>query len=420
MGQIGMSSTSTRGNIGTILAIRDYRIFWTGNFLSRCGVWVQRLAIAWLTWQLTQSPAWLGLIGFLSLFPFAALTPFSGAVADRFGIRRTAIVANSVSAMNAFLFATLTYSGVLTIELIVVLTLVHSISGSFSAPAFNSLIPDMVPVEVRSSAVAFNATAGHASTFIGAGIFGLVINLLDVSGTFVVNGATFLYFAYCLKLLNLPSVQKSTAPLHHLFQEMTEGIRMTVSNRALMSLYFTQIALHLLVAPHRDLLAGFAEDVFARGVDGLSILAGASGIGAVAGGVAMSMRGKMSGLITILNLSILLALVVILIFATTGIFWLAVGCTFFVGMAFVVNGTCMQTLLLNSTNRSNRGRIMALSIVLPAGLPALGALALGFLSDVYGLQVPLASASVLGLVIWVFGLRDVRRHASTLETPVEN
>jgi len=415
-----MTSSTPFGNISVILAIRDYRVFWTGNFLSRCGGWVQRLAIAWLTWELTHSPGWLGLIGFLSLFPIAALTPFAGAVADRFGIRRTAIAANSISAINAFVFAVATFTGVLSIELIVGLTLVHSCSNSFSAPAFNALIPDMVPVDIRSSAVAFNATAGHASTFIGAGLFGRVIGVFGISGTFIANGFLLINFVYCLNSLNLSSVEKSAAPLHRLFHEMKEGIQMTLSNRALMSLYFTQVALHLLLAPHRDLLAGFAEDVFARGPDGLSILAGASGIGAVFGGVAMSVRGKISGLITILNLSILLALAAVFVFAASGSYWIGVGCMFFVGAAFVINGSCMQTLLLNSTNKSNRGRIMALSIILPTGLPALGALALGFMSNFYGLQLPLASAALFGVVIWFFAMRDVSKHAEILETPVES
>tara|TARA_B100000315_G_scaffold258858_1_gene312473 strand:+ start:1702 stop:2961 length:1260 start_codon:yes stop_codon:yes gene_type:complete len=414
-----MTSSSAFGNIGAIMAIRDYRIFWTGNFLSRSGGWVQRLAIAWLTWELTHSPAWLGAIGFLSLFPIAALTPFSGAIADRFGIRRTAIIAETILAMNAFVFAVLTYTGMLTIELIVALTLVYSITASFAIPVFNSLIPDMVPVDIRSSAIAFNATAGHASTFIGAGLFGLVVSLFDIAGTFVLNGLSFLFFVYCLIILNLPAEQKSTEPIHRLLHEMTEGVQMTLSNKPLMALYYTQIALHLLMAPHRDLLAGFAEDVFSRGTDGLSMLAGASGIGAVVGGVAMSMRGKMSGLVTILNQSILLALAAIFIFAYSGVFWIAVVSLFFVGAAFVINGSCMQTLLLNTTEISNRGRIMALSIIPPTALPALGALLLGYISELYGLQLSLASASICGLFIWFFAVRHVNRHAARLETPVD-
>ena len=187
-----------------------------------------------------------------------------------------------------------------------------------------------------------------------------------------------------------------------------------------MALYFSQISLHLLLAPHRDLLAGFAEDVFSRGTEGLSILAGASGIGALVGGLAMSMRGKMSGLVKILNQSILLALTMIFIFAYAGIFWLAVLSMFFVGAAFVVNGSSMQILLLNCTLKSNRGRIMALSVIPPTALPALGALLLGYLSELYSLEISLISASICGFVIWIFAMWRVNRHAEQLETPVES
>ena len=70
-------------SIARALQNRNYRIYITGNGLSLVGSWMQRLAIGWLTWQLTESGTWLGLMAFADLFPSIVLGPLGGAIADR-------------------------------------------------------------------------------------------------------------------------------------------------------------------------------------------------------------------------------------------------------------------------------------------------------------------------------------------------
>jgi MFS family permease len=413
-----MEISSAINGIGSIMGIRDYRFLWIGNTVSRAGGWVQRMALMWITWELTRSPSWLGTIAFFSLFPMALLAPFAGAVADRFGIRRTAIIANCICGGNSLVLATLALSDLINVEMILALTMIHSISSAFTTPAFNSLIPEIVPADYRSSAVAFNATSGHATAFIGPAIFGIILAALGIGMAFIFNAASFFILVYCLVSLNMNKEEIKKAPFTLLWDETIEGIRITLGHIGLMSLYFTQITMHLLLAPHRDLLAGFSDLVFLRGAEGYSMLAGASGIGALAGGMIMSFRGRISGLVRILNQSNLMGTIAILLFSLTSNFMFALVCLLFTGMAFVMNGVCMQTLLLNTTNISNRGRIMALSIILPVGLPAVGSIALGYLAEIFGLQIPMAGAAILGGINWFFASRQVRRVSELLEKTV--
>src|SRR5882757_2639814 len=70
-------------NIVRALHNRNYRIYATGNFISLCGTWLQRIAVGWLAWQLTHSGTWLGLVSFADLFPTVILSPIAGTLADR-------------------------------------------------------------------------------------------------------------------------------------------------------------------------------------------------------------------------------------------------------------------------------------------------------------------------------------------------
>ena len=81
-----MADIAGIGAVGRVLKIHNYRNYTAGNFASQLGMWVQRIAVQWLTWQLTHSPAWLGIIAFADLFPSLIFSPVGGALAGRLGL----------------------------------------------------------------------------------------------------------------------------------------------------------------------------------------------------------------------------------------------------------------------------------------------------------------------------------------------
>jgi len=112
------------GGIGHALSARDYRIYWYAHVFSSHGVWMHRMAVGVLIFQLTDSPAWLGFIGFVYSLPLMLLGPIAGAIADRFGIRRTAIIAIVVTIALACLMAGLTLGRVMTPALLAAFVIV--------------------------------------------------------------------------------------------------------------------------------------------------------------------------------------------------------------------------------------------------------------------------------------------------------
>src|SRR3546814_16139493 len=76
---------SVVGCIGLALSHRMYRLDESGNAISTVGRWIFRTALAWLTWVLTESAAWLVVIAFADTIPMVVLSIFAGAVSDRIG-----------------------------------------------------------------------------------------------------------------------------------------------------------------------------------------------------------------------------------------------------------------------------------------------------------------------------------------------
>src|SRR5207248_8776704 len=104
------------GNVARAFAHRNYRIYVIGNSISLIGWWLERVAVGWLTWTLTHSGAWLGLISLADFLPVLFLAPFAGVLADRRDRVWTIRVTQWIGCVQASLLAILVVSDAMTIE----------------------------------------------------------------------------------------------------------------------------------------------------------------------------------------------------------------------------------------------------------------------------------------------------------------
>src|SRR5574337_1969966 len=94
-----------------VLRNRNYRLFWSGQWISLIGTWMQSVTQAWLLTRLTESPLALGFLGAAGSAPFLVLVLLGGLVSDRLDRRRVVIMTQSLSLLQALVIAALTLSG---------------------------------------------------------------------------------------------------------------------------------------------------------------------------------------------------------------------------------------------------------------------------------------------------------------------
>ena len=146
-----MINGSAFGGIGQALGNRNYRYYWIGTFVSILGFWIHKLALGRLTWELTASPFWLGIVGIAALIQSFILAPFAGAIADKFGMRIVASYAIILSGISAFLLGLLVYLGATSIEIVCAFTLVQGVALAFDLPARQGLVNFLVERNILSS-----------------------------------------------------------------------------------------------------------------------------------------------------------------------------------------------------------------------------------------------------------------------------
>ena len=401
------------------LSNRDFKLFSIGNVGSHIGTWIQRVAVGWLTWEMTRSGFWLGVVAFADLFPTVILAPFSGAVADRVHKLTATKVIQSVNLLQASLLAGFTLIGAMTVEILLVLVIFGGISVSFGQPVRLAIVPSLVPHKDLTAAIGINSMIFNGARFIGPMIAGLLIVQFGVGYAFVVNAVSFAIFIAVLSLIRF---ERGEAPpprrsIRNIPREIAEGYGYAVRHPGIGPVLVILTLLAILARPYMELLPGFADAVFGRGAVGLAWLTSMTGFGALLGAAWLAQRGAVVGLTETTIAAIAMLSCALIGFAATDFFWLAVPCLVVAGFAMIVVGVGEQTLMQNAVAPELRGRVMSLYGMIGRGAPAVGALIMGALSSYVGLQWPVLGGAVLCLGVWLWARSKRHVMRTALEGP---
>jgi MFS family permease len=380
---------------GVRAALRDanYRIFTIGNVFSLVGTWVQRVALGWLVWELTDSGAWLGAVAFADLFPMVLVTPWAGAMADRYDRLRVTRISQALLMVHAGLLTILSALGLLTPALVMVLALVGGMITAFNQPFRMALLPSLVERPNLVSAVAINSVVFNTARFIGPAIAGILIAKGSLTLAFAINFATFAVFSWTLARIRFVSSEVSPSTSVGLITSVVEGWRYAAGHVGLGAMFLTLTVVSLCIRPILELMPSYAA-LFGSDAGRFAFMTSVIGLGALVGAVWLSRRTDPASVATMALSNGLLMGAALFVAAVARQEWLGVVALFIVGFGMVVSGIASQTVIQLAVPDRLRGRMLALHSMIFRGAPALGALVIGALSDVTGLRGPLAAGAV--------------------------
>lgn len=397
-----------------VLAPGPFRTYTIGNATSLIGTWMQRITVGYLTWELTHSATWLGLMAFADLFPTVVVGPIARVAADRWSRKRVLVVTQLMGLAQALLLAVLHVMGLLGVGLLLSITLALGIVAAFAQPSRLALISSMVPRDLIASAVAVNAISFNLARFLGPAVAGVLISTVSVSAAFAVNALS--YAMFIVALVRLPDLPTGRSKGAESFRaDLVSGFayirRETAAAQVLLAMAISGIA----ARPVIELMPGFAEQVFDRGAAGLAMLTSAIGLGAMLGGAWMAARSPGSPLARPMVVAGLTSALGVVVFSASPGFILALVVIAVVGGCWVITGITAQTLLQLGVSSDLRGRVLAIYGLILRASPALGALATGSLADVLGLRVSVAGAALLASAYLVGLLLGLQQRFAGLE-----
>jgi len=383
---------------------------WFGACTSSVGTWMQRAAQAWLVLQLSNSPFLLGLDAFLGELPVVALALLGGVAADRRDRRHLLLVSQIVQMSCAITLALLLAFQALRVWHILCLSFVSGLGQAFGAPAYQALLPSLVPIEHLSNAIAMNSIQFNLARVVGPALGALVLTELGAAWCFGLNGASFLAVIAALLLVEVSFVPaRSKEPV---LESMREGIRYVRQRPGMLSLIGLAFAITMLGVPLVVFLPVFARDVFARGPSTYMLLMSIFGAGSIVGALAVAATGHLrtKGRHALLFLGGLGVMMSAFAFSRT----LAASCVFLfaAGACLVGALSLVSTLVQELTEDKLRGRVMSVyNVAFRGGMP-LGSLATGALAPYLSAPGALAINGALLLFVAAYLIFVQRRVAA--------
>ncbi|MGE0652139.1 MAG: MFS transporter [Alphaproteobacteria bacterium] len=397
------------------LGQRNFRIYTYGASVSLVGTWVQRVAQGWLTWELTHSFVWLGVIAAAELLPSVVLAPVAGAITDRIDRKMLAVLSQILACLQAATLSALIYFDLMNIW--VLLALAAFVGGvfSFSMAVRLAIFPSLVERPHISSAIAINAAIFNLARFIGPALGGFLIANWGMAFAFGFNALSFFGFIVALSRIRMLRSETAGKPKAGLLADVAEGVRYAIRHPGIGPALLILVAVALGIKGVLEMLPGYVDDVLAAGVEAFAQMTAASGIGAAIAAVWIAGRGRLTGLTRLSLLYLLISAVAVAIFAAWSDIWVGLVCMFVLGAGITVIGTAVQSLMQNAVEGVMRGRVMSLYGVLFRGGPALGALLMGGLAEAVGLRTTFAVATAFTAIMTLWLWRSLPRMTAVLE-----
>ncbi|HLB44885.1 MAG TPA: MFS transporter [Candidatus Limnocylindrales bacterium] len=376
---------------------RDFRVLWMGAFTSTTGTWMQKVAQSWLVLSLTGSAFYLGLDDFLAQLPILLFTMIGGVIADRHDRRRLLIGSQYVQMTSAFILATLVVLDVVRIWHVLALSFLTGIAQAFGGPAYQSLIPSLVPRADLPNAIALNSIQFNLARVVGPLLAGVALAAWGTAVCFGLNGLSFIVVIVALMWLRVRHTPPATRD--SLMDELRGGLSYMRQERTLMTLTALAFVSTFLGLPLLTFLPIFAQDIFQRDAGQYAVMMAFSGAGAVVGALVVAGLGKFKGMgKTLLAIQVLFGLCVTG-FALSRSLWLSYLLLFASGASLIVVFSLIASLVQLIAPDHLRGRVVSIYMVAFRGGMPLGSLAAGYAASLTSAPLVLAiNGALLSIV----------------------
>jgi MFS family permease len=277
-------------------ALREptFRYLWVATVVSNVGSWMFNAASGWLMTSLDPNPLIVSLVQVANNLPLFLLALPAGALADLIDKRRLILTLEILTTVFSALFALLVTLKAVTPAVLLGFIFLVGCLGALETPAWQAIVPLLVPNAALSSAVSLNSLGINISRVIGPALTGVVIAALGIGGPFWLDAFSNLGVIGVIRWWCPPAPARAL-PAEHLRGAIRTGLRYARNNSPLRATLARSIGFFLFASAYWALLPVLARDQLHGGPTLYGVLLGAIGVGAVAGALVLPRLKARSG-----------------------------------------------------------------------------------------------------------------------------
>lgn len=373
---------------------RNFQLFFVGQLISLIGTWMQTVALSWLVYRLTGSAALLGLVSFAGQIPLFLLSPIAGYAADRFNRHRIMISTQCAAMVLALILAFLTLAGRIATWEIFLLSILLGIVSAFDIPARQSFFVEIVGREDMMNAIALNSSIFNGARMAGPAIAGILVAKIGEGWCFFGNGISYIAVIVGLLLMKLGPWKPTPKPASA-WQTIREGFGFAARNTPFRELLALIGVVSFAGLPYLVLMPIFADQILHRGPQGLGMLMGSIGVGALSASVVLATRTGILGFPRWVAFATLVFPVALVAFSWSAWLWLSCAMVFVTGFCVMLQIGSSNTLMQTIVPDRLRGRVVSLYSMMLMGVSPFGSMVAGFTAEKIGASWTLSIGAVV-------------------------
>jgi MFS family permease len=374
------------------LRIALFRDRWIAATISGVGTWMQDTAATWLMTSLTTSPLLIALMQTAASLPVLGLGLFAGATADIFDRRRLLIFWQTWMLISVAVLAILTFAGVISPLTLLFFTFLLNIGSAMNNPAWQAIVPELVPLEQLPPAVTLNAASNNIARAVGPALGGLMVAAFlradtGASWVFALNSASFVAVIWILWRWKRTPLFSSVLPAERIFGSVRSGLRYLRYAPDLQGPLIRAFVFTFFVSAIWALLALVAKNLLHQGAMGYGILNGCLGLGAVVAAMSLGRIRQYVNADALLAFTSVYYIAALLLIALVRSPWAVIPALLGAGACWTSTMSTLNVSVQLSVPRWVHARALGLYLMTFQGGLALGSILWGAVAQHYSTRI---------------------------------
>ena len=397
------------------LASPVFRALWIATIVSNIGTWMHDVGAGWLMTSLSPDPLMVALVQAATTFPMFVLALPAGALADIVDRRKLLMGAQLFGLLSAAALAALTLAGLTSAPILLLFTAAIAMGAAFSAPAFQAIVPELVPQPALQQAVALNSLGVNIARSIGPALGGLIIAAAGPGAVFAVNSVSILGVLIVFARWRRVAPERHL-PAEHMVGAMRAGLRYAMRAPELKVVLIRSVGFFLFASGLWALLPIIARRDLELGPAEYGGLLTFMGLGAISGAMLLPRLREHMGVNAITRAASILLAAAMAGLSQTGQFATAAAALFVAGLAWIA----MMASLNGGAQATSPGwvkaRALAVYLLVFQGSMAAGSTLWGSVASAMGVPgTLLLAAALLVAASLILAWRFPLDRASTLD-----
>ena len=364
------------------LAVRNYRLFASGQVVSLTGTWMQRVAQDWLVLNLSHnSGTAIGVTTGLQFAPVLFVGLYGGVIADRYRKRQVLVLTQVTMGLFALALGLLDVTGAVQLWHVYALAFALGIASAIDAPVRQAFVTELVGPSLLPNAVSLNSATFNIARVLGPAIAGLMIASVGTSLVFLINAGSFVAVIACLLLMRDDDLFVGK-PVTRAKGQVREGLRYVLRRPELVAITALVGVVGTLGFNFQITSALLTKNTFHQGAESYGLISATYAFGSLLGALAAARRGRPSRRLVFTAAATYGVLEIVAALMPT--YWSFFALLVPFGFFTLTFSTAANTTVQLAATPVMRGRVMALYLMVFMGGTPIGAPLVGWIAQVAG------------------------------------